>query len=188
LYLGECVGLKQSMEESAYMYSVRSVIDRKSHLFFFELNDFKRMLERKFPEDFEKFCEMRDDILFRKRLLDSRCISCERFGHEFQDCPLIKVTLARFATIARSQHSEEVKVRSSHNRKPRNIQAPSSRFRSNAKEIRLAARRARIELAIAVIPDYGQFMEELLHVYDDKKVALELPEFCLRDGNVEVMD
>lgn len=170
------------------MYSVRSVMERKTHLFFFELSDFKRILESKFPKDFEKFCEMRDDILFGKRLLDSRCISCERFGHEFQDCPLIKVTLARFATIARSQHSEEVKIRSTHNRKARNIQTNSSHFRSNAKEIRLAARRARIELAVEAIPDYGQFMEELLHVYDDKKVAMELPAFCLRDGNIEVLE
>jgi len=102
LCIGECVGLKQSLEESSYMYSVRSVLNINSHLFFFEISDFKKILERKFPKDFEKLCELRDDILFGKRLLDSRCISCERFGHEFQDCPLIKHTLARFATIARS--------------------------------------------------------------------------------------
>jgi hypothetical protein len=94
--------MKQALEESAYKYSVRSVLGSNSHLFYFEISDFKKILERKFPKDFEKFCEMRDDILFGKRLLDSRCISCERFGHEFQECPLIKLTLARFVTIARS--------------------------------------------------------------------------------------
>lgn len=69
-------------------------------LVYFEMHDFKTILG-KFNKDFERFCELRDEIIFNNNNLDTKCSSCSRYDHDFNDCPLISLSLPYYNIISK---------------------------------------------------------------------------------------
>lgn len=89
---GTTVGLRGALIESERSMTVRCHKDSNSTLVYFEIDDFKKILSR-FPKDYERFCELRDDILLNGYTLDISCSSCKRYDHTITRCPLITTIL-----------------------------------------------------------------------------------------------
>ena len=60
-----------------------------SSMAFIKREDLLNILQ-KFPEDYEKYCLMREQIMTEKNLnsLNTSCYSCKSFDHLIKDCPL----------------------------------------------------------------------------------------------------
>ena len=60
-----------------------------SSMVFIKRDDLLNILQ-KFPEDYEKYCLMREQIMTEKNLnsLNTSCYSCKSFDHLIKDCPL----------------------------------------------------------------------------------------------------
>jgi hypothetical protein len=53
--------------------------------------EFVNLLKEDFPEDYEKFCFIRDVLLYSKdqALIGKKCSSCNSTKHTFLECDLI---------------------------------------------------------------------------------------------------
>ena len=77
-----------------------------SSLFVINKDDFLRVLKQN-PDDFERFCEIRDQIKLNDdwSKLYLKCESCDSLHHSLFTCPLLHLVLPKKRIIARSQYS-----------------------------------------------------------------------------------
>lgn len=77
-----------------------------SSLFVINKDDFLRVLKQN-PDDFERFCEIRDQINLNDdwSKLYLNCESCNSLHHSLFTCPLLHLVLPKKQIIARSQYS-----------------------------------------------------------------------------------
>lgn len=92
--------------------SVKCSEDQGCSLVYFEMEGFKKILH-KFPKDYERYCELKDDILMNSNTLDLRCNSCYRYDHTFSCCPLITMHMPPSLFIAKFLNKGEPNVRES---------------------------------------------------------------------------
>ena len=90
---------------------LRSIAPRSTSVASFvqlNLEDFLAVI-KEFPEDFEKFCQARDNLRMHGACssFDSFCDFCKRFKHSMFRCPLVNYVPNRKRIIAKSSRSED---------------------------------------------------------------------------------
>lgn len=72
-----------------------------ANLYLLKRDDFIAII-RGFPTDFEKYCKMKDDIIFRNSsLIYGQCFSCQSMKHKLINCKLLHYVPDREAILKR---------------------------------------------------------------------------------------
>ncbi|KAL4497232.1 hypothetical protein ABPG72_019552 [Tetrahymena utriculariae] len=118
-----------TIEEKNYMFGQRSFFcqqartkwlkcEKTSNFAFCELKDFKEILLN-YPAEYEVFCEIKDSIVFEEKSADTQCASCDKFSHNFSNCPLIHLKLNKSKIIYSLCYSEQqVRQKQQENNQP----------------------------------------------------------------------
>ncbi|KAL4489861.1 hypothetical protein ABPG72_010760 [Tetrahymena utriculariae] len=74
------------------------------------------------PADYEKFCFIKDRIMFKQEYQDIgvKCYSCQRYDHLISQCPLIHLVPNKYITLLKYNYNPENKERVKHDRQDRN--------------------------------------------------------------------
>ncbi|KAL4435267.1 hypothetical protein ABPG74_017359 [Tetrahymena malaccensis] len=172
---GECIGLRNAFNESEYSYHIKSSEKTATSLFYFEMKDFKEILSKN-QKDYEKFCELKDEITFGQQYLDQKCYSCQKYSHSIENCPLITNNISKANTILRYNHFEIQENRKAFVRKKKEKFCFS--YLNDVKE---NIRSFRFLLSAQYFPEYQQFQDQIMG-YEDEKFVQELPELIAKDG------
>ncbi|EAR83669.3 cyclic nucleotide-binding domain protein (macronuclear) [Tetrahymena thermophila SB210] len=172
---GECIGLRNAFNESEYTYHIKSSEKTATSLFYFEMKDFKEILSKN-QKDYEKFCELKDEITFGQQYLDQKCYSCQKYSHSIENCPLITNNISKANTILRYNHIEIQENRKTFVRKKK--EKFSCSYLNDVKE---NIRNFRFILSAQYYPEYQQFKSQIM-AYEDEKFVQELPELIAQDG------
>ncbi|CAD8120874.1 unnamed protein product [Paramecium sonneborni] len=64
---------------------------------------------KEFPNDYEKFCSIRDDLLFnfKSSYIKKQCDSCYQYGHEIIDCSMLHYVPQKDFLIKRIQYPQQ---------------------------------------------------------------------------------
>ncbi|KAL4465504.1 hypothetical protein ABPG72_009442 [Tetrahymena utriculariae] len=86
-----------------------------SHVFYIQREDLINILKQD-PQDYEKFCKIKDQFLFYTNSLGELCFACKNFGHTLTQCNRIHYVKNRSLLIQKYNFSEHQK-RLPHKRK-----------------------------------------------------------------------
>ncbi|EAR98949.2 cation channel family protein (macronuclear) [Tetrahymena thermophila SB210] len=75
-----------------------------SQILYLELNEFKQVLKED-PLEYEKFCSLKDQVIFSKISIDQPCFFCNKFSHRYDQCPFYTLKNQRLLMIERSNRS-----------------------------------------------------------------------------------
>ncbi|KAL4510860.1 hypothetical protein ABPG73_007938 [Tetrahymena malaccensis] len=86
-----------------------------------ERQEFIQLLQTS-PADYEKFCFIKDRIIFKQEYQDIgvKCYSCQRYDHLISKCPLIHLVPNKYITLLKHNYNPENKERVKHDRQDRN--------------------------------------------------------------------
>ncbi|EAR89993.2 cyclic nucleotide-binding domain protein (macronuclear) [Tetrahymena thermophila SB210] len=73
------------------------------------------------PADYEKFCFIKDRIMFKQAYQDIgvKCYSCQRYDHLISQCPVIHLVPNKYITLLKYNYNPENKERVKHDRSDR---------------------------------------------------------------------
>ena len=57
-------------------------------LAYLKRDDFLNIL-RNYPLEYEKFCVLRDSLIFNDKRIDIKCTSCGEYTHSFKNCSIL---------------------------------------------------------------------------------------------------
>ncbi|EAR98953.3 cyclic nucleotide-binding domain protein (macronuclear) [Tetrahymena thermophila SB210] len=75
-----------------------------SQILYLELNEFKQVLKED-PLEYEKFCSLKDQVIFSKISIDQPCFFCNKFSHRYDQCPFYTLKNQRLLVIEKSNRS-----------------------------------------------------------------------------------
>ncbi|KAL4426568.1 hypothetical protein ABPG74_012328 [Tetrahymena malaccensis] len=159
LIQGKALGLKQFLTETQLPLAIRAktvatVIQMPYSQFI--------SLIKNFQNDFELFCQIRDQMLFENRFID-QCYSCLQYGHDISECPQIHYKVSNFLFAKKVFHSS-------------NQSRDATFMRQKLKEqnslnervhIAMSLKMKRLELIQQIYPDYNDIcISDLLQIQE----------------------
>ncbi|KAL4435264.1 hypothetical protein ABPG74_017356 [Tetrahymena malaccensis] len=156
---GVDICLKSAFTNQPISYSVKSSSEQLT-LAYFEMEKFLELIKQ-YPEDYESFCQWRDELILKEHQLTFKCKSCKNIDHELDECPLINLRLPK-QKIINQYYFEETQERFYIQRKKYIFKALKSKSQVNLK-----LKQYRIFLTKAVIPQMSQDVENLLQMSDE---------------------
>ncbi|EAR83665.2 cyclic nucleotide-binding domain protein (macronuclear) [Tetrahymena thermophila SB210] len=156
---GVDICLKSAFTNQPISYSVKSSSEQLT-LAYFEMEKFLELIKQ-YPEDYESFCQWRDELILKEHQLTFKCKSCKNIDHELDECPLINLRLPK-QKIINQNFFEETQERFYIERKKRIFKA-----RPQKGQVNLKLKQYRIFLTKAVIPQMSQDVENLLQMSDE---------------------
>ncbi|KAL4474218.1 hypothetical protein ABPG72_001757 [Tetrahymena utriculariae] len=151
--------LKSAFTNQPISYSVKSSSEQLI-LAYFEMEKFLEIIKQ-YPEDYESFCQWRDELILKEHQLTFKCKSCKNIDHELDECPLINLKLPK-QKIINQNFFEETQERFYVQRKKYIFKALKSKGLVNLK-----LKQYRIFLTKAAFPQMSQDVENLLQISDD---------------------
>ncbi|KAL4438321.1 hypothetical protein ABPG74_009744 [Tetrahymena malaccensis] len=163
---GEILNYRGFFGNFAHSSSARSLTI--SHLSYCTQEDIIQVLKT-FPQDYESFCFIRDEMKLQNKTIDSKCCSCQSYSHVFQECPLILYKINKDIVIKRwnySNHNE----RQEFNRKKKKFKSFT-----NIQSVKNKLKLYKVNL-ISNLDEYSYLQgNELIEYLEDKEFYQNLP-------------
>ncbi|KAL4480488.1 hypothetical protein ABPG72_022243 [Tetrahymena utriculariae] len=97
-----CFGVNEFFTGEARSLQAKSI--SVSQILFLELSNFKEVLKEDQLE-YEKFCSLRDQIIFSKISVDQSCYFCNKYSHVYDQCPFYTLKNQRILMIEKSKRN-----------------------------------------------------------------------------------
>ncbi|CAK87680.1 unnamed protein product (macronuclear) [Paramecium tetraurelia] len=111
---GQFIGLEEMLTGQQPQLQLQSLSFVK--LLVLTRTDFLNTLKDN-PQDYESFCQMKDEILLHQRDSKAQCKSCNCMGHDIQNCPIVHFVIDKERVIKSYQfQSEQTRVPGLRNR------------------------------------------------------------------------
>ena len=62
-------------------------------------------LLKKHECDFQKYCTLRDSMIFSNKIIDTKCTSCNEYTHSLKNCPCLHLNLNPYLVIGKYNYS-----------------------------------------------------------------------------------
>ncbi|EAR84954.2 SNF2 family amine-terminal protein (macronuclear) [Tetrahymena thermophila SB210] len=163
---GEILNYRGFFGNYSHSSSARSLTI--SHLSYCTQEDIIQVLKT-FPQDYESFCFIRDEMKLQNKTIDSKCCSCQSYSHVFQECPLILYKINKDIVIKRWNYSN-------HNER-QEFQRKKNKFKSftNIQSVKNKLKLYKVNL-ISNLEEYSYLQgNELIEYLEDKEFYQNLP-------------
>ncbi|KAL4438083.1 hypothetical protein ABPG74_016862 [Tetrahymena malaccensis] len=150
-----CFGISEFFSGEARSLCAKS--KTVSQILYLELSQFKQILKED-PQEYEKFCCLKDQIIQSRIVVDQACYFCKRYDHEYIQCPYFTVKYMKQLIIERSKVSiNQIRKQSTR----------SQKYKFNSRldnaEVRLNLKAVRINYVNNLITDKEQMIQLILN-------------------------
>ncbi|KAL4480493.1 hypothetical protein ABPG72_022248 [Tetrahymena utriculariae] len=131
-----CFGISEFFSGEARNLCAKS--KTVSQILYLELSQFQQILKED-PQEYEKFCSLKDQIIQSRIVVDQACYFCKRYDHEYIQCPYFTVKYQKQLIIERSKVSlNQVRMQSERSQKYKfNSRLDNAEVRLNLKAVRI---------------------------------------------------
>ncbi|EAR82534.2 cation channel family protein (macronuclear) [Tetrahymena thermophila SB210] len=159
LIQGKALGLKQFLTETPLPLAIRA--KTVSTVIQMPYSQFINLIKN-FQNDFELFCQIRDQMIFENRFID-QCYSCLQYGHDISGCPQIHYKAQNFLFAKKVFHSS-IQQRDSSFMRQKGKERNSLAERVH---IAMSLKMKRLELIQQIYPDYNDIcISDLLQIQE----------------------
>ncbi|KAL4460796.1 hypothetical protein ABPG72_016603 [Tetrahymena utriculariae] len=174
---GDEIGLRSAFIGSERSNSAKCQKNQNCTVVFFEMDDFKKILQS-YPKDYERYCEIKDDIIFNNNTLDTKCASCQKYEHITYNCPLISLNIQKDIILYKYNSGGEPQIRKQHSTQRRGKQINSL---MQNELIRQKLKQYRMSLVFMIIPELRE-NEQNFQDRSDKFFYNKMPTVKIMDG------
>ncbi|EAR98955.2 cyclic nucleotide-binding domain protein (macronuclear) [Tetrahymena thermophila SB210] len=97
-----CFGISEFFTGESRSLQAKSI--SVSQILYLELSNFQEVLKEDLLE-YEKFCSLRDQIIFSKISVDQSCYFCNKYSHIYDQCPFYTLKNQRLLMIEKSKRN-----------------------------------------------------------------------------------
>ncbi|KAL4434593.1 hypothetical protein ABPG74_007377 [Tetrahymena malaccensis] len=174
---GDEIGLRSAFIGSERSNSAKCQKSQNCTVVFFEMDAFKKILQN-YPKDYERYCEIRDDIIFNSNTLDTKCASCQKYDHIIQNCPLISLNIQKSIFLHKYNSGGEPQIRKQHSTQRRGKQI-NCLIQNDL--IRQKLKQYRMSLVFLIMPELRE-NEQNFQDRSDKFFYNKMPTVKVMDG------
>ncbi|EAS04978.2 cyclic nucleotide-binding domain protein (macronuclear) [Tetrahymena thermophila SB210] len=174
---GDEIGLRSAFIGSERSNSAKCQKNQNCTVVFFEMDDFKKILQN-YPKDYERYCEIKDDIIFNSNTLDTKCASCQKYDHITYSCPLISLNIQKGIFLHKYNSGGEPQIRKQHSTQRRGKQINCL---IQNELIRQKLKQYRMSLVFMIIPELRE-NEQNFQDRSDKFFFNKMPTVKIMDG------
>ncbi|KAL4438081.1 hypothetical protein ABPG74_016860 [Tetrahymena malaccensis] len=131
-----CFGLNEFFTGECRNLQAKSLT--VSQILYLELNEFRQVLKED-PLEYEKFCSLKDQVIFSKISIDQSCFFCNKFSHRYDQCPFYTLKNQKLLVIEKNKRSinQERKQFERYDRFKYNSKLENAEVKLNLRAIRL---------------------------------------------------